>query len=187
MRHDPAARNIDDRHDGLGKGQQHRFAACRRRHFDQVAGAEILDRDHPTERGSRGVHHGKPDEVGVIVFVGGVESGQSRARHEEVDIVEPLRRRAVGDALQPRDEKSLAWPQRRDLEHAPVLALERTELRDGRRVGGERPQPDFAARSVRRADAADADALLFVSHQAILRERAPENPMERVSPLILPR
>ena len=108
----------------------------------------------------------------MIIFVGRIESGQSLARHEEIDIVEPLRRCAVDDVLQPRDEKSFARPQRRDLEHAPVLALERPELRDGRRVGGERPQPHFPARPVRRADAGDADALLFVSHQAILRDGA---------------
>jgi hypothetical protein len=76
--HHAAAFEIDRRHHGVGERQQH-GRALRRRDLDDVAGAEIMDREHAAERLVRGIHRGKPDQVGVVIFVSSVSGSFSRA------------------------------------------------------------------------------------------------------------
>ena len=49
-----------------------------RRDFDDVAGAEIMDRDDAAERLVGGVDRGEPDQVGVIIFISSVAGSLSR-------------------------------------------------------------------------------------------------------------
>ena len=76
---DPSAGDIDLRHRGVGERQHHGRAALRRLDLDQVAGAEIMDRDHGAERTAVRVDRRKADQVGVIELVAASGSG-SRSR-----------------------------------------------------------------------------------------------------------
>src|SRR5436853_7763000 len=57
--HHAPAFEIDRRHHGVGERQQHR-RAVRRCDLDDVAGAEIMDRDNPAERFIRRGDRGEP-------------------------------------------------------------------------------------------------------------------------------
>ena len=100
--HHAAAGEIDRRHHRIGERQQH-GRALRRRDLDDVAGAEIMDRDDAAERLVRGIDRGKPDQIGVVIFVL-VGRGQFFARDIELDAVEPFGVLAGGDALQRRHQ-----------------------------------------------------------------------------------
>ena len=96
-------------------------APLRRRDLDDVAGAEIMDRDDAAERLVRGVDRGKPDQVGVVIFVV-VGRRQFFARDVELEAVEALGLLAGGDAFQRRDQMVLGLARVRDLElRAPSL------------------------------------------------------------------
>ena len=96
---------------------------------------KLMDRRHGAERRAVRRHRGKPDQVGVVERLVVLDRRQPVARHVELDVGQLLRRVAVGDAGEPRDEVILRRPQRLDLE-APraVLAFQRAVGRDRHRV-----------------------------------------------------
>jgi len=76
--HDASARKIDRRHHDMGEWQQH-GRAMRRRDLDDVAGAEIVDRDDVAERVICERYRGESDQVGVVILVLPGVSSLSRA------------------------------------------------------------------------------------------------------------
>ena len=91
------------------------------------------------ERLVGGVDRGKPDQVGVIIFVL-VSLGQFFARNIELDAVEPFGILAGGDAFQRRHQMILGLTDMRHLELArAVLGHQRAVVLHGERIFGERP------------------------------------------------
>ena len=103
--HDTAARDVDGWYNGVGEGQQ-QGGAIRRRDLDDVAGAEIVHGDHAAERIAGCGDGGKPDQVGVVVFVC-VRRREFLPRDIELDAVEALGLIASRDAFQACDKKAL--------------------------------------------------------------------------------
>ena len=163
-------RDIDLRHRHRIERHQLGIAAGARPHFEQIAGAEIVDRDHGAELFAGAIDGGKPDQIGVIKFVRFIRLRQPLARHVEPDIGQLLGGVAVGNARQPRHEIILGRPQAFDRQHPAVLGLERTVTRDRRRIGGERAQADLAAHAVGGADLAEANAPA-AGHRSLTRWR----------------
>ena len=130
--------------------RRHRFLL--RLHLDQIASAEIVDCDHGAASRALAIDHGEPDQVGVIKLIRLVRLRQPLARHVELDVGQALGGIAIGNAFEGRDEMILGGAQRFDLHHTPVLGLERPVIDDRLRIGGERPQPHFAAHAVSGAD-----------------------------------
>src|ERR1700733_1977182 len=146
-RHDDdlACGNVDRRHVGLVERQQFRFVAGFRVHFDQIAGAEIVDGDDGAEFLPGAVDDGQPDEIGMIEFVRLFRRRQPFARHVELGVLQELGGITIGDAENSRDEMILRRSQCFDLEDAAVVGLERTVVHDCRRISGEGMQGGFAA------------------------------------------
>jgi len=67
--HDAASRHIDHGTAAWVNGRHHGVTRFRAPHLDEVASAEIMQRDDAAERGAILVHHRKPDQVGVIELV----------------------------------------------------------------------------------------------------------------------
>ena len=155
---DPSGGDIDDRHGRRVERQHLRRPARGVAHFDEIAGAEIVDGDHGAKRVAGGVDHGKADQIGVVKLVGCVRLGQALARHVELGVGERARRVAVAHAGELRDEMILGRPQRFDHEDAAVLGFERSVAGDRRGIGRERAQPHLAADAMGGADLPEADA-----------------------------
>ena len=70
-RHDaqPAALDIDLRNGVAGEGHQHRCTSARGPDLQEIAGAEIMDRDHRADRRSVTVLGGEADEIGVVPLI----------------------------------------------------------------------------------------------------------------------
>ena len=100
--HDAAAGEIDRRHHRVGERQQQR-RTLRRRDLNDVAGAEIMDREHAAERIAIRGDGGEPDQIGVVIFVV-IGRGQFFARDVEFDAVEALGLIAGRDALEGCDQ-----------------------------------------------------------------------------------
>src|SRR6185312_6895621 len=83
-----SAGKIDSRHHRVGERQQHGRAGGRR-DLDDVAGAEIVDRDDLAERLAARGDGGQSDQVGVVIFV---VRGRRQffTRDVELEAVEPL-------------------------------------------------------------------------------------------------
>ena len=64
--------------------------------LEQVAGAEILDRDDDAERRAGRILAREADEIGMVIFAL-VKGRQRRARHGQQLAAEGLGRAAVGD------------------------------------------------------------------------------------------
>ena len=92
-----------------------RVMPCARRNLDDIAGAEIVDRNDPAERVSGAIDGGEPNQVGMIIFVRG-GGRQPVARDIEFDAVEAFGLIAGGNALQRRDQVALRLAGMGDLE-----------------------------------------------------------------------
>ena len=156
--HDPSRGNIHRRHVGLIERHQFRIAAGVGPHLDQIAGAEIVDRDHRAERFAGAVDDSKANQVGVVKLVYLLGLRQAVTRHVEPDVRQPLGGFAVAYPRQRRHKVILGRPQRRDLENATVLRFERAIIDDRRRVGRKRAQPHFAAYAIRSPELPEANS-----------------------------
>src|SRR3984957_2456156 len=72
---EPSRREIDLRHGGVVERHQFGLVAGVKPQLDQIAGAEIMDRDHGAELPPRAVDDSEPDEIGVIELVAGLRLG----------------------------------------------------------------------------------------------------------------
>src|SRR5262245_36297012 len=157
--HDAPARDVDLRHERLIERQHEGRPAGGRAQLQKIAGAEVVHRQYGTELGAVLGHRDEPDEIGVIELVGG-RRRQPLARHEQLDIGQPLGGVTVVDAAQAHDQMPLGRPRCRDHERGrAILALERAILRHRHRIVGEAPELHLAADAVSGADLSDADAL----------------------------
>ncbi len=100
-------------------------------HLDDVAGAEIMHRDHGADLNLEGIVSGKPDQIGMVpgAFLGRRET---IARHVELGAGQRLGALARGDALDPRDQALRA--RSHGCNHDRVgtrLVLERAVVGDG--------------------------------------------------------
>ena len=107
-KHDAPGCDVDLGSNRCGERQQQRLAA-RGRDLQEIAGAEIVDRDDGAERIAVAVLRREADQVGVIVFVRRGRR-QTVARDEEIEIAKPLGAVAVGDAGDAGDEGSPCPP-----------------------------------------------------------------------------
>ena len=112
--------DIDFRHDRIGERQQQRLAALRGGDFDQVAGAEIMQRGDGAERDAFRRDGGKPDQVGVVPGVVFVDRRQPLARHEQIDVHQLLR----GD----RGRRRRQCARRNDLSPARIVSISKRRL-----------------------------------------------------------
>src|SRR5207248_1211733 len=78
------------RHGRRIEWQQLSVAAVRRAHFDDVAGAEIMQRDHRAKLFAGAVDGAQSDQIGMIIFVRRLRLRQAFARDVELCIHEPL-------------------------------------------------------------------------------------------------
>src|ERR1700726_1050879 len=140
----------------MGERQQQRCAAGRR-DFDDIAGAEIMDRDDAAERFVGRVDRSEPDQVGVVIFIL-VGGRQFFARDVEFDAVEALGVLAGCDAFQRRDQMAFCLARGRDLKGTrAVLGHQRSVSLHRQRVFGKSPELYRAAHAMRGADPGDAD------------------------------
>ena len=79
------------------------------RSIEQVAGAEILDRDDRAERRPVLGFAAEPDQVGVIIFAG-LERRQLGARDRQQCAAQRLGGVAVGNFVEPGDRAAAAGP-----------------------------------------------------------------------------
>src|SRR5258706_10682318 len=153
--HTPAPK-IDPGHHGMGERQQH-GRAIRRCDLDDIAGAEIVDRDNAAKRLARGIHRGEPDQVGVVIFIL-ADVRQFFARDIEFDAIETFGLLARRDALQRRDQMPFRLAHVRHLELTrAVLCHERAIVLYRQCVFRERPKLHRTAHTMRGADSGDAN------------------------------
>jgi hypothetical protein len=159
MRNDQAAvSDIDFRHRRRIERQQFGPRTARRPQLDQVAGAEIMDRNHRAAFSAGAIDGTQSDQIGVVKFIGIRRLRQTLARHIELDIGKPLGGIAVINSGQLGDKAMLGRPQALNPENAPILGLKWTVGRNRSRLGGKRLQPDFAAHAMWGADLSEIDA-----------------------------
>ena len=154
----PAGVEVDDRNDRPGE-RDHRRRCAGALDFERVAGAEIVDRAHPTERHPVAQHRFEPDQVGVVIFLG-LGWRQCRARQIEAQPANRLGAVAVVDARQTRDQHALGGAKQAQLQ-ATAAALVGERPIGGNVFGarGEALDPHRAANPVRAGDDPDADLL----------------------------
>jgi len=95
--YETAGRDIDDRHGCVVERKQLRRRGAVRPHLDQIAGAEIVDGDNPTETFPSRIDHIEPDEIGMIKLVGMVRLGEALALHVELGFRQPFGGPAVAN------------------------------------------------------------------------------------------
>src|SRR5262249_38370339 len=95
---DASGRDLDDGHGG-GRERVHQgFAAGRRRDLQNVARAEIVNREDGADGPASRILGAKPDQVGMVELIR-LRGGQAFAGHVELGVAELLGGGAVGYAL----------------------------------------------------------------------------------------
>src|SRR6516165_1003491 len=160
--HDAPTRDVDAGHEGGGEWYHDGRSAGLRPQFQDVAGAESVNRRHCPDLGAVGGDGAKSDQIGMVELVGR-RRRQTRARHEQSEIGEPLRRVTIADAAKARDQLTFGWAQCLDLEaFRAVFGRERPVVLHRHGIGGKRFELHLAAKAVRPADLGNADALRHV-------------------------
>ena len=129
--------------------------------FQNVAGAEILHRDHFADGRLVARHRRQADEIGVIEGVVFLDGGKLVARDIEIDVAQRLGGVAIVDAVELRHEMILGEARILDLELArSVFGFERAVSREVGRLLREGAQAHFALEPMRGADLRHADPCL---------------------------
>src|SRR5262249_32446677 len=102
-------------HEGGGERHHDGRSAGPWPQFQDITGAESVDRRDRADLGAVGGDGAKSDEIGVVELVGR-RRRQTLARNEQPEIGEPLRRAAIADAAKARNQMTLGRAQRLDLE-----------------------------------------------------------------------
>src|SRR5262249_56277573 len=104
-------------------------------------------RGRGADLGAVGGDGAKSDQIGVVDLVS-CGRRQTLARHEQPEIGEPLRRVAIADAAKARDQMTLGWAQRLDLEACrAVFGRERPVVAHRHGIGGERFELYFSPKA----------------------------------------
>ncbi len=129
--------------------------------FQNVAGAEILHRDHFTECGLVARHRRQADKVSVIESVVFRDGRELFARDIEIDVAQRFGRVAIVNAFKLHDEVILGETRLFNFEMArSVLGFERAVGCEVGRLLRERTQAHFALESMRGADLRHADSVV---------------------------
>ena len=110
--------------DGIER-QQFSLGAVRRAELDQIAGAEIMHRNHSAAISAGIIDRAQPDQIGVVKLIRVRRLRQTFARHIELGIGQPLGGVAIRDTGKLGDQSMFGRPQALDLEKPAVLGLER--------------------------------------------------------------
>src|SRR3990170_4562308 len=157
----PAALDIDLGNGVAGEGNEHGGAARCWLHFDEIAGAEIVNGDHGADGLALAVYRGETDQLGVIPFLLSALR-QTRPLDIKLGAVERLGGFARGHAPDAGDERLRGDAHALDLDGAASLILKRAVVRDGRRILGIGADAHLTLQSLRRPDLAQQHAVIVL-------------------------